>query len=122
MHLQRLPLHLGPLVMALCGPGDEPHGGSGSEFRNYRPFSAARLSHIKPLLLPDLDGLDKGPLRPRGVGQLADHSSAAVRVLPIDHLRLHIEDLEPQAKMWVDAEESLTHDDECRDVEERVRG
>ena len=30
---------------------------------------------------------------------------------PLDHLRLHIESLEPQAEVWGNAEESLTHDD-----------
>ena len=40
----------------------------------------------------------------------------------IHHLRLHVEDLEPQPEVALDAEEGLTHDNDCRDVEEGVRG
>src|SRR3954466_13094205 len=38
------------------------------------------------------------------------------------HLGLDIEGLEPKAEMGADAEESLTHDDKRRDVEDEVRG
>ena len=43
-------------------------------------------------------------------------------MLALDHLRLHIKDLEPQAEVWGDTEKCLTHDDERRDVEEGIQG
>ena len=43
-------------------------------------------------------------------------------MLAIHHLRLHIEDLEPQPEVGLDAEEGLTHNDERRDVEDEIRG
>ena len=49
----------------------------------------------QPLLLPPLHGLYEGPLGPGDVRELAHHGAAALRVLTLDHLRLHIEYLEP---------------------------
>ena len=54
--------------------------------------------------------------------QLANHGTSALRMLAIHHLQLHIEDLEPQPEVGLDAKEGLTDDDERRDVEEGVRG
>ena len=115
-------LRLGPPVEAFHVSGGEPHGGSRSELRNRRPLCTVQLSDIKPLLLPNLDGLDEGPLGPCGIGQLAYHGPAAVCVLPVDHLRLRMKDFQPWAEVWGHAEKSLTHDDKRRDVEERNRG
>ena len=41
---------------------------------------------------------------------------------PLDHLRLHIEGLEPQAEVRGNAEEGLTYDNKCREVEKGIRG
>ena len=43
-------------------------------------------------------------------------------MLPLDHLWLHFKGLEPQAEVRGNAEEGLTHDNKCRDVEKGVRG
>jgi len=43
-------------------------------------------------------------------------------VPPLDHLRLDIEGLEPQAKVRGSVEEGLTYDDERQDVKEGIRG
>ena len=34
-------------------------------------------------------------------------------MLPFDYLRLHVKSLEPQAEVRGNAEEGLTHDNEC---------
>jgi hypothetical protein len=49
------------------------------------------------------------------------HRTAALRLLPIDHLRLHIKGLEPQAKVWGNTEKGLAYDDERRDVKKGDR-
>ena len=43
-------------------------------------------------------------------------------MLPLDHLRLHIEGLEPQAEVRGNAEEGLTYDNKLRDVKKGIRG
>ena len=43
-------------------------------------------------------------------------------MLPLDHLRLHIEGLEPQAEVRGNAEEGLAYDNKCRDVKKVIRG
>ena len=86
------------------------------------PGRVAGLCDIKPQLLPLLDSLHKSARGPSDIGHLAHHGASTLRVLSIHHLRLHVEDLKPSSKVGLDAEESLTHDNECRDVEERVRG
>lgn len=45
----------------------------------------------------------------------------ALRLFPIDHLRLHIKGLKPQAKVWGDSKEGLARNDERRDVKKGVR-
>ena len=40
----------------------------------------------------------------------------------LHNLRLDTEGLEPQAEVGLDAEEGLAHDNECRDVEDKIRG
>ena len=93
--LEHLHLCWEPPFKALGSPGGEPRRGPRSEVRHGRRVGIAGYGDIEPLLLPHLDSLPKGPLRPDGVGELAHHGAAAVRMLPIDHLRLQIEDLEP---------------------------
>ena len=80
------------------------------------------LGDIEPLLLPHLDGVYKSSFGARNLVELAHHGAAALGMLAFDHLRLHIKDLAPQAEVWGDVEEGLTHDDERRDVEEGIRG
>ena len=41
-------------------------------------------------------------------------------MLPLDHLRLHIEGLEPHAEVRGNAEEGLTYDDKRRDVKDGI--
>ena len=48
--------------------------------------------------------------------------ASALRVLAIYHLRLYVEDFEPQPEVGLDAEEGLAHDDKRRDVEEGIWG
>ena len=43
-------------------------------------------------------------------------------MLPLDHLRLHVKGLEPLAEVRGNAEEGLTYDNKCRDVEKGVQG
>ena len=45
-----------------------------------------------------------------------------IRLLAAYYLRFDIEGLQPQAEVGPDAEESLAHDDERRDVEDEIRG
>ena len=49
----------------------------------------AGLGDVEPLLMPDLDDLDEGPFGPCGIGQLAYHGPAAVRVMSVDTSILH---------------------------------
>ena len=72
--------------------------------------------------LPPLYGLHEGALEPCNIGHFAHHGSTAFRLLAAYYLRLDIEGLQPQAEVGPDAEESLTHDDERRNVEDEVRG
>ena len=46
-------------------------------------------------MLPSLHGLHEGPFGPGDVGEIPDHGAAAVRMLPVDHFPLHVEDLKP---------------------------
>ena len=109
-------------VQALLGPGREPQGGFESKFGSSGALFAARLSDVEPLLLPPFDGLHEGTFGPWDVGQLAHHSASALCMLTAHHFRLYIEDLQPQSEVGWDAEEGLAHDNECRDVEDRVGG
>ena len=86
------------------------------------PGGATGFCDVEPLSLPLLHCLHKNTFRPGDVGKLSHHGSSAFRVLAVYHLRLHIEDFEPQPEVGVDAEEGLAHDDERRDVEEGIRG
>ena len=43
-------------------------------------------------------------------------------MLPLDHLRLHVKGLEPQAEVRGNVKEGLTYDDKRRDVKEGIRG
>ena len=43
-------------------------------------------------------------------------------MLPLDHLQLHFKGLELQAEVSGNAEEGLTYDNKCRDMEKGVRG
>ena len=58
-------------------------------------FGAAGFGDVEPLVLPSLHGLHEGTLGPGDVGELAYHGAATVRELPVDHFRLHLEDLMP---------------------------
>ena len=49
------------------------------------------------------------------------NGTSALRLLAAHDLRLHAEDFQPQAKVRLDAEEGLAHDDERRDVEDEIR-
>ena len=111
-----------PPVRTLVGPGCEPQRGSGSKGWSGCPLGAAGFCDIEPFSLPYPDGVHKDSLWPIDFGELAHHGTTTLRVLPVDHLRLHIKNLEPKAEMWRDAEEGLTHDDERRDVKERIWG
>ena len=108
-----------------------------SDEDQFAPFSIQEVSHIgapelnsaaagfcnvEPLFLPFLDSLHKSAFWPGDIGQLTHHGASALHVLAIHHLRLHVEDLESQSEVGLDAEESLADDNACRDVEERVRG
>ena len=63
-----------------------------------------------------------GAFEPGDIGHFAHHGSAAFRLLAAHNLRLDIEDLQPQPEVGPDAEESLAHDDERRDVEDEIWG
>ena len=82
----------------------------------------ARLGDVEPPRLPPFHDLCEGAVKLSDVRHLAHHGASALRLLAAHDLRLHAEDLQPQAEMRLDAEESLAHDDERRDVEDEVRG
>ena len=109
------------LGQALLFPGGEPHGVSGSEFGGHRPVGIARLGDVEPPRPPPLHGFRKGSVKPGDVGHLAHHGSSALRLLAAQDLRLHAEDLQPQAEMRLDAEEGLAYDD-CRCQNRRISG
>ena len=70
-----------------------------------------RLGDIEPPRLPPFDGLYEGALEPCNIGYLAHHGASALCLAAAHDLRLNAEDLQPQAKMRLDAEEGLAHDD-----------
>ena len=107
---------------ALLLPGSEPHGDARSEFGDRCPFRVTRLGDVEPPRLPPFDGFHEGALEPSDVGHLAHHGASALRLAALHNLRLDIEGLEPQAEVGLDAEEGLTHDDNRRDVEDKIRG
>ena len=85
------------------------------------PFGAPGSCDIKALLLPQTELLLKRAFEPCNVGHFSHHGSAAFRSLAAYYLRFDIEGLQPQAEVGPDAEESLAHNDECRDVEDEIR-
>ena len=87
-----------------------------------RLVGVARLGDVEPPRLPPLHGFRKGAVKPGDLRHLAHHGSSALRLLAAHNLRLHAEDLQPQAKMRIDAEEGLAYDNERRDVEDKVLG
>ena len=84
-----------PPVQTLVGPRRKLQRGSGSESRSGHTLGSARFGDVEPLLLPYLNSLHEGPFGPGDVGELAHHGTAVVHVLPVDHLQLHVEKLEP---------------------------
>ena len=77
-------------IQALLGPGRKPQRGSESELWSSGPFRAARLSDVKPLLLPLLDRIIESTYWPCNVGHLAYHGASALSVLAAHYLGLHI--------------------------------
>lgn len=82
-------------IKDLFEPGCKPHGKTRLEFTSGGPCGVTGLGDVEPPLLLSLDGFNVGPPGPVDVGKFAHHGAAAFRVLAFDHLRLHIEDLEP---------------------------
>ena len=78
-----------------------------SKFGGSRPVGVARLGDVEPPRLPPFHGLREGAVKPGDVRHLAHHGPSALRLLAAHDLRLHAEDLRPQAKMSLDAEEGL---------------
>ena len=76
------------------------------------PLGTSGSCDVKPLPLPQTGHLWEGTLWPWGISAFAYCGTSALCVTPLDHLRLHIESLEPHAEVWGNAEEGLTHDDE----------
>ena len=98
---------------ALLLPGGEPRGDARSELGGRCPCRVTRLSDVEPPRLPPLYGLHEGALEPGDIGHFSHHGASALRLLADHQLRFDIEGLQPQAEVGPDAEESLTHDDEC---------
>ena len=59
------------------------------------PLSAAGLRNVKPLPLPVIGSFSKRAFWARSVGELADYSTAALHLFPVDYLWFHTEGLEP---------------------------
>ena len=83
---------------------------SRSKFGGRRPVGVARLGDVEPPRLPPLDGVHEGPFEPEDVGQLTQHGASAFRLRALHNLRLDVEGLEPQAEVWGNAEEGVTHE------------
>ena len=83
--------------------------------------AALRSGDIEPLPLPQAELLLEGALGPRGIGPPTYGRPAALRLTPPDHLRRHIEGLQPQAEVGGDAEEGFADDNKCRNMEDGLR-
>ena len=59
------------------------------------PLGAAGLRNVKALPMPVIGSFGKRAFWPRSAGELADRSTAALHLFPVDYLRLHAEGLEP---------------------------
>ena len=90
--------------------------------RGRHPVGVARLGDVEPRRLPPLYGLHIGALELGDIGYFAHHGASALRLLADHHLRLHVEGLQPQAEVGLDAEEGLAHNDKRRDVEDEIGG
>ena len=86
--------------------------GARAKGRGGYPLGTSGSCDIKPLPLPQTGHLWEGTLWPWSINTFAYYSTSALYVLPLDHLRLHIEGPEPQAEVRGNAEEGLTYDDE----------
>ena len=78
--------------------------------------------NVKPLSLPLVGSFGERAFWAGSVGKLAYYSTAALRLFPVDYLRLHTKGLELEAEVWGDLEEGLARNDKHRDVEDRVQG
>ena len=102
---------------------------SSTEEPQDRPFSfqevmskKIKLGDVEPPRLPPLYGLHIGAFEPGDVWHLAHHGASALCLLANHHLRFDIKSLQPQAKMGIDVEEGLAHDNKRRDVEDEIGG
>ena len=86
------------------------------------PTWSRGVGDIEPPLLPQIGRFGEGSFHPNGASKLAHCSAAALGLLPLYHLRLHIEGLEPQAEVRRSSEEGFARDDKRRDKKNRVRG
>ena len=91
------------LGQALLFPGGEPRGDSGSKLGGHHPVGVARLGDVEPPRLPPLYGLHIGAFELGDVRHFAPHGASALRLLADHNLRLHVEDLQPQAEVGPDA-------------------
>ena len=96
--------------------------GAGSECGRGCPLGVAGLGDIEPPLLPQIGRFGEGSFQPNDASKLAYCSTAALGLLPLYHLRLHIEGLEPQAEVRRSSEEGFARNDKRRDTKNKVRG
>ena len=83
--------------------------------------AAPQNGNIELLLLPRAELLLEGASGPRGIGPPTYGRPAALRLTPPDHLRRHIEGLQPQAEVRGDTEEGFADDNKCGNMEDGLR-
>ena len=76
--LELLYLFLVSLVETLDGPGVQPLWGLRREGRDILLVPRWCVGQVEPLLLPEFHGLNKCPLWPGDLGDLADHGPATI--------------------------------------------